>query len=280
MAQVQISALYQYPIKGCAGERLIVGLVTARGFEADRRWLVVNEQGMFVAQRNSGPLGVGLRSMCLVRPYATRDADNLIIEAPEMGTLAVPKSSASKNILRVQVWSGQYSAVEVSPEASDWFTTYLSRERPGKYRLVQIADAEKRKAKTGDSELSFADAFPFLVISEASLSGLNDKIVGKPVGMDRFRPNIVISGLDAHQEDKIDLLRISGVTFVGQKLCDRCEVPGINQDTATLDIRPNQALAQYRRLKDRDGVPKIWFGRNFNHSGMGVIAEGSIVNLI
>ena len=273
-----VSEIWQYPIKGCAGESLKYAPVSKRGFNYDRRWMVVDENGMFVTQRGQGSSGIGVRSICLVRAKIRKRF--CVVTAPGMTELIFPTMAHSFATCDVQVWDWRGIGIEVSRTCSDWFTEYLSRERPGTYRLVQIAEHVPRRAKTGTSHMSFGDGFPFLVTSEASLAEVNSRIQGDPVSMNRFRPNIVISGCEAHAEDRMDHVFIGNVFLRGQKLCERCAVPATIQETGGMDSRPLAALATYRRWKDDEGKMKVWFGRNFNHRGTGVIHRGSVLEVL
>jgi hypothetical protein len=271
-----IKEIWRHPIKGCAGERLSIALIHPRGVHLDRQWMVVDERGMFVTQRSSGQLGVGIRSMCLVR--VTVPGDGFVLaQAPHMPDLVFPVITNKPEACSVQVWNWQVKAIEVSRACSDWFTEYLSREKKGTYRLVQIAHHEERFAKTGNAQLGFADGFPFMIMSEATLAALNaqEELVGNPVRMNRFRPTLVLSDCLPHAEDTINLMIARGIVFRGQKLCDRCNVPAFEQETGIMDSRPLQALARYRRWSTEEGEkPKIWVGRNFVHHGTGYIYEG------
>jgi uncharacterized protein YcbX len=145
---------------------------------------------------------------------------------------------------------------------------------------VQIAPLEERIAKTGDAQLAFADGFPFMVVSQATLDHLNEQpeLAGKPVPMARFRPSFVLSGCQPHGEDNISMMIADGIGFFGQKLCDRCSVPSFDQTTGVIDSRPLQALSRYRRWPSVEGEkPKIWVGRNFVHRGIGQLREGAPV---
>jgi uncharacterized protein YcbX len=242
--------------------------------------MFVDERGMFVAQREGRGLGAAIKSVCLVR---TAIADGtLTLTAPSMPALHVPigaclaeaRGSERRRIeIPVTIWDDSVSAIDQGEEAEAWATELLSRERPGRYRLVRKPDALHRAAKFGDAEVGFGDAYPFLVISEASLADLNARMPA-PLPMNRFRPNIVLAGGSPYQEDQLDRFRIGSIEFHGMTLCLRCPTTATNQDTADRGKEPLRTLATYR--KTADGVV---FGRNFNHSGSGIVKVGDAASL-
>jgi uncharacterized protein len=266
---ISVSALHIYPIKGCGGISLHQADVTGTGFRFDRRWMFVDDAGMFVAQRDSRGLGVAIRSACLIR---TAIGDRtLTITAPSMPPLIVPLQDVTGAELPVTVWDDSCTAIDQGADAGLWATEFLSRERPGRYRLVRMADGNQRRSKVGDGRVAFGDAYPFLVVSDSSLADLNRRL-DEPLPMNRFRPNIVLAGSQAYQEDELDGFRINGIDFVGATLCIRCPTTTTNQDTAERGKEPLRTLAAYR--KQPDGVV---FGRNFNHSGSGSVKVGDAI---
>lgn len=231
--------------------------------------MFVNDEGMFVAQRDSRRLGVAIKSVCLVR---TAIGDGMLtITAPSMPPLTVPLRQGSGVELPVTVWDDSLSAIDQGAEAEEWATEFLSRERPGRYRLVRMPDDNRRPSKVGDGEVAFGDAYPFLVIADSSLADLNGRL-DEPLPMNRFRPNIVLSGARPYQEDEIDRFAINGIEFIGATLCIRCPTTTTNQETAERGKEPLRTLATYR--KQPDGVV---FGRNFNHSGSGSVKVGDAI---
>lgn len=269
---ISVSAIHIYPIKACGGLSLGRAEVTRSGFQFDRRWMFVDDAGMFVAQRESRGLGVAIKSACLIR--TSIDERTLTITAPSMPPLVVPLYESSGVELPVTVWDDSLGAIDQGEAAEDWATTFLSRERPGRYRLVRMADGYRRRSKIGDGEVAFGDAYPFLVISEASLADLNARL-DEPLPMNRFRPNLVLAGARPYQEDELNRFHINGVEFAGTTLCIRCPTTTTNQATAERGKEPLRTLATYR--KQPDGVV---FGRNFNHSGAGSITVGAPIAIV
>jgi uncharacterized protein YcbX len=251
---LDVAGLHIYPVKSCGGIALADSAVGRMGLRYDRQWAFVDDTGMFVAQRDSRGLGVAVRTMCLIGTAI--DDGMLTLTAPGMPPLRVPLAGEPGDDVPVQVWESRTSGVDQGADAGAWATEVLSRERPGRYRLVRMADGTHRRSKIGDGALAYGDAYPFLVLSEESLADLNQRMPA-PLPMDRFRPNIVLRGGAPYVEDTLDEFRIGGVRFTGTTLCIRCPIPTTDQRTADRGKEPLKTLATYR--KQPDGVV---FGRN------------------
>lgn len=262
--------MHIYPVKGCGGLSLAESEVTPRGFRYDRRWMFVDERGMFVAQRDGRSLGVSIPAVCLVRTAI--DARGLTLAAPSMPSITVPFDRPGVEV-PVTVWDDRFTAIDQGDDAEAWATTLLSRHRPGRYRLVRMSDNVRRSPRIGDGSISFSDAYSFLVIADTSLTDLNTRL-DAPLPMNRFRPNIVITGAAPYAEDAMDRFRIGAVEFHGTTLCIRCPTTTTNQDTAERGKEPLRTLATYRRQPDG-----VFFGRNFNHSGVGVVKVGDVLTV-
>jgi uncharacterized protein YcbX len=258
---VRVDALFIYPIKGCGGIAVDAARIVARGFEHDRRWMVVDEAGVFVSQRTHPALA-------LVR--VARAAPQLVLTAPGAPPLAIPLAHEEGPRVSVEVWSHRGEAVR-HEAGSAWFSAYLG----GAYRLVYMAEDHHRPirpehARPGDI-VSFADAYPFLVISRASLDDLNRRLES-PLPMDRFRPSIVIAGASPFAEDDYARVAIGEVAFRGSKRCDRCAVTTVDQQTGVRGKEPLRTLATFRQQDS-----KVWFGMNLIHEGAGTLHVGDLV---
>lgn len=251
--QAHIAGLYIYPIKSCAGIALDEALLTETGFDLDRAWMVVDAGGMFVTQRE-------LPRMALIQP--TLRSDDLVLRAPGMLALHL-RIDVVEAVAQVQVWGDKVQAYDMGDVAAQWFSDFLAPQRPPgapprPYRLVRFDPEQRRLASmtwTGGVEApnQFADGFPLLVTSTASLEGLNRRLRSQglaDVGMDRFRPNIVLSGLDEHDEDRVDQMQIATqtgtVVLKPVKPCARCPIPNIDPLTATSDPAVGDTLQSYR----------------------------------
>ncbi len=245
---MKVTELYRYPLKSAGGLAQAFIEVDSRGFVHDRQYMVVDENtDMFVSQRSDRGLGIEIKIMCQIRPTLS-SLGNLVLHAEEMQSMFISHDEANFWPSRdVQVWSNKFQAKDAGDEAAEWVTTFLTKERPGKYRLVRFDDGHHRNAKRGEAELAFADAYPFLFISRASLKDLNQRINGEVLGMDRFRPNIVINDCEPYAEDRMKRVRINGVEFEGMKLCVRCPLTMTDQDTAKRGKEPLRTLSTYRK---------------------------------
>ncbi len=269
---LRVAALNCYPVKSCAGIALSRADIGPMGIRYDRQWMVVDERGMFVAQRgDTGGRALGIRSLGQVET-AIGDG-TLTLRVPGMDALRVPLAGRAGDRTTVGIWSSRVTAIDQGREASDWFSAYLSRERPGRYRLVRMPDDEIRAANRGHGRLAFADGYPFLVISTASLADLNRRMA-VPLPMDRFRPSLVIETGEPYLEDRLAAIRIGKIEMRGTTRCVRCPIPTFDQRTGARGKEPLRTLATYRR-----SARGVVFGRNFNHVGTGSLAVGDPVEV-
>jgi uncharacterized protein YcbX len=256
---VNVDALYIHPIKSCAGIAVAEARVTARGFENDRRWMVVDESGRFLTQRV-------LPQMALIRVSVEGGA--LVVTRGELPPLRLPALHADGARVDVEVWGDLVRAAR-HEAGSDWFTRALGRS----VQLVCMPDDSERPvdpefARGGDV-VSFADGFPFLVVNRASLEAIG---VGD---VRRFRPNIVVAGAAPWAEDDWRALRIGALTLRTPKPCARCQIPGLDPDTAQATKEPLTTLA---RLRTRDH--HVYFGINAIPDGEGTLRVGDDVSTI
>ncbi len=267
---IKISQLNIYPVKSCAQVSLAAADVDAFGLHMDRRWMVVDEKGHFVTQRQ-------LPRMCLIKPEL--NSNGVELSAPGMQACKADISTFSKN-KTVTVWMDQCQALDCGNEAANWLSTFLET----KCRLVYFPENEVRQvdlnyAKKGD-KTAFSDGFPFLLISEASLEDLNKRIQANDntqpaIEMRRFRPNIVVSGCDAYAEDNWKQIQIADTLFRIVKPCSRCVIPSIDPDTAIRGSEPLQTLKAYRKTGK-----KIFFGQNVIAEKMTSLEVGMSVKII
>ena len=268
---ISIGALFVYPVKSCRGIPLTEAHVERMGIRYDRQWMVVDENGMFVAQRSDGT-GVAVASLCLVTT-AIR-GHMLRLEAPGIPPLDLLLVGAPGATRSVQVWNSHTIGVDQGDEAAAWVSRFISRERPGRYRVVRMPDDERRMPKRGESALAYGDGYPFLIVSSASLADLNTRLE-TPLPMDRFRPNIVLDGCTPYLEDQLDRLSMNGIRFAGMTLCLRCAITTTNQMTGERSKEPLRTLARYRRTPDG-----VVFARNYNHTGNGTLRVGDAVSVL
>jgi uncharacterized protein YcbX len=227
--------------------------------------MVVGEDGRFLSQREHPRLA-------LVRVRLAED--RLLLSAPHLSDLQVALQRDAETPVRVTVWRDECNAVNEGAAAAAWFTDHLGVGA----RLVRLADDDARPlggtaAQPGD-RVSFADAYPFLLLSEGSLQQLNNRL-NLPVPMDRFRPNIVVDGCRPHAEDEWGTVRAGDVDFSVVKPCARCVVTTTNQQTGERGREPLQTLATYRL---QDG--QVLFGQNLVHRGTGLVRVGDRVVIL
>lgn len=266
--QSRIARILVYPIKSCAGVDLKEAVLTSTGLDYDRAWMVVDEQGEFVSQRE-------LPRMALVQPKFR--LSDLVLRAPGMLPLHLLLDSAEQPC-KVRVWNDQVDAYDMGDLAAQWFSDFLLADknqgaaRPGKLRLARF-DPEHRRASntkwTGDvlAQTQFADAYALLLTSMAAHEDLNQRLraAGKePVGVERFRPNIVLEGLAAHDEDRIGDLSVAtdqGMAIMRPvKPCVRCSIPNVDPASGVADPTVSDLLQSYRQDPKMDGA--ITFGMN------------------
>jgi uncharacterized protein YcbX len=257
---LRISQLFIHPIKSCAGIAVNEAALIDTGFEYDREWMVVDEHGDLVTQRE-------LPRMALIQP--TLRSSDLVLRAPGMLALHL-QLDAVEGDCRVRVWDDTVDAFDMGDLAAQWFSDCLgqpslrlARFDPDVQRLASAQWTGSMAART-----AFADQFPLLVLSTASLAELNRRLGAAgddAVTMQRFRPNIVIDGLaDAHGEDFIDTLTVDSsdgpVVLKLVKPCSRCTIPDIDPVTAVPGHSVTDAMSAYRANARIGGA--LAFGQN------------------
>ena len=248
----RIARLFVYPVKSCAGVEVSEAVLTSTGLDLDRAWMVVDGQGEFLSQRE-------LPRMALIKVQLKRS--EVVLRAPGMLALHLA-IDAVEEPTRVRVWKDEVPAYDMGAVAAQWFTDFLGRPA----RLVRFDPDHRRLSDlkwTGGIEApnQFADGYPLLVASAASLAGLNERLAKAgqaPVGIERFRPNIVLDGLEAHDEDRIEELRIGSEPAALLKLvkpCGRCSIPDVDPQTGERNARPvSDTLQSYRKDARLDGA--------------------------
>ncbi|MEJ8757901.1 MOSC N-terminal beta barrel domain-containing protein [Pontibacter sp. H259] len=260
-AEYRISNLYIYPIKSLGGISLTEAQVQDRGLAFDRRWMLVDENGGFLTQRK-------FAQMALLQVQL--QADGLLVTHKQnlLQPLFIPFTQQIGKDITVTIWDDTCVAKEVDESITEWFTKALGMFA----RLVQMPQTTNRLVDPDyafDAEVvSFADAYPFLIIGEESLNYLNSKLE-QAIPMDRFRPNIVFSGGQPHDEDTWDTFTIGETNFRAAKPCARCVLTTIDQQTAIKSAEPLKTLATYRTQNN-----KVLFGQNLVHTGNGTLRVG------
>jgi uncharacterized protein YcbX len=247
----RVASLHVYPVKSCRGIDVESFLLTPTGPEWDRRWMIVTAEGRFITQRSHPRLAT----------IAVTVAGGVLgLSAPGRPPLALDVNHAGSS-RPVVVWSDECLGVDAGEEAADWLAAVLGEP----LRLVRLDPARPRFANANyagpvPQPVSFADAYPVLMISRESLAGLNRRLPA-PVPMARFRPNVVIEGVTPHAEDALTRFRFGSVILRGVKLCTRCSTTTTDQVTGVRDPdgQPLRELGRYRRDRVLKGVT---FGQN------------------
>ena len=256
--KAKIAQLFIYPIKSCAGIELKEAVLTDTGLDLDRAWMVVDEKGEFLTQRE-------LPRMALIQPLLK--TYNMIVKAPGMLALHVSVDEVEQAVT-VKVWEDTVKAFDMGELAAQWFSDFLGqtvrlvRFDPEQTRLSSMKWTNGLEAKNG-----FDDGFAVLVTSVASLKVLNDKLTvagEKAVTMQRFRPNVVLTGIEAYEEDRLDTLNITTQEGVAQlkhvKPCARCTMPDVDLQSGKQGTVVADTLQSYRANPILDGA--VTFGMN------------------
>src|SRR5688572_37917 len=268
MPTYTLSDIYVYPIKSLGGIRLEKALVEKRGLQYDRRWMLIDEAGNFLSQRQHA-------QMALLQVEIIDNALRVSHKQNKLEPLEIPLEANDEKSKLVSIWNDVCFAFEVTPEANKWFSEALGIN----CKLVHMPENALRHvdpeyARPRDL-VSFADAFPFLIIGQESLNDLNRRLE-EAIPMDRFRPNFVFTGGTAFNEDTWTEFKIDGTTFFPVKPCARCLVTTINQETGEKQAEPLKTLTTYRTQNS-----KVMFGQNLIHNGIGsYISVGQEVEVI
>ncbi len=269
MTAATIAALNVYPVKSCRGIALECATVAVRGLLleagahaiADREWMIVDAAGRFVTQREQPRLAL------LV---ARIGVEALELSTPGRAPLRVALAPARGPTGEVVVWNDRVQAHDAGDDAARWLSSFLGAPA----RLVRFDATRVRRcnpAYAGDSgaHTAFADGYPLLVIGEASLADLNARLAAKggaALPMNRFRPNVVVAGLEPYDEDHLDTIAADGVVLKLVKPCTRCVTTTTDQQTAVRGAEPLATLAEYRLDRKLEGVA---FGMN------AIVVEGA-----
>jgi uncharacterized protein len=266
--QAVITALYYYPIKSCAGTPLDVAEVTLTGIRHDRELMLVRrDSNEFLTQRE-------LPRLALIHPRIGEG--RLRLEAPGMPELEIELTIDGRPE-QAQVWKDTVRVIDQGREVSGWFSDFLKLD----CKLVRMAPGFARQvnqhyALSPEDQVGFADAYNFLILSEESLADLNRRLA-EPLPMNRFRPNIVISGSGLpFAEDLIKRFKLGSLVFQVVKPCARCAITTTNQATAKVSKEPLKTLATFRR--GRGGG--VMFGQNLIHENTGALRVGAQMEVL
>jgi uncharacterized protein YcbX len=254
--------MFIYPVKSLAGIAVDEWPVVATGLLYDRQWMLIDEQQQFLSQRQ-------LPQMALIQTALNEEC--LILSAPSMPSLSLPLLPELGHSLKVQIWQDYCVAHSVSRQADEWFSQYLGRECQLVYQTTDCQRSVDANYALATDQVSWADGFPFLVISEASLAALN-AAMNLRLSMQRFRPNLVIAHCHSYAEDYWRQIQIGAIEFRLPKACSRCAVPAIDPETGRIDKEPLATLNRLRKWQN-----KVYFGQNALHNQPGILRVGDRV---
>lgn len=264
----RVSALYIYPIKSCSGIAVASAKVESRGLEYDRRYMLIDDNGRFLTQRQ-------VPTMALFRTSII--GAELRVSWRDTAGLKLPLKPSFNTTEHVKIWRSELAAGVADEYVNAWFSDNLERS----VRLVYMAEhqhrrvSSKRATQSGD-EVSFADGAPILLTGEASLAELNSRLQ-EPVTMHRFRPNIVVDAPLAFVEDRWRRIRIGETVLEVAWNCSRCTMTTVDPDTGIADAsgEPLRKLREFRR----EGA-SVTFGRNVLTRGIGTVTVGDVLEVI
>jgi uncharacterized protein YcbX len=272
MNKRRISEIWIYPIKSLAGIRLQKAMVMQKGLEYDRRWMLVDQEGRFLTQREHPTMA--LFTLTLDNSNLTVTSQ-LPVASMQSSFITIDlKEAISGDLTSVQIWDDQVEAAEVKPEYSAWFSQQLGIP----CKLVFFPEDKRRDANPdyakNNEQVSLADGYPFLIIGQTSLDDLNKKLE-QPVSMRRFRPNFVFTDGLPYEEDTWRDFKIGQVSFRGIKPCGRCLLITVNPETGEMGVEPLKTLASYRKQGG-----KVYFGENLLARTYGEVCEGDDVEIM
>ncbi|RYU96626.1 MOSC domain-containing protein [Emticicia agri] len=262
-----ITEINIYPIKSLGGISLQTAEVEDRGLQYDRRWVLADGGNIFMTQREN-------EQMALIEVSIESDGLKVSHRKKDIAPLKVPFEPETNDNRMITIWDDVVRAIRVNDEADAWFTEVLGKETHLYYQpddSIRLTDP--KYSITHEEHTSFSDAYPVLIIGQSSLDFLNEKLEEK-MEMKRFRPNLVFSGGEPHDEDNFRYFQVGEARLVGVKLCARCVLTTINPETAERGKEPLKTLTQYRR-----NGSKILFGQNLLVVEKGKIALGDEIIL-
>lgn len=258
---MRLAEIHVYPIKGAHGIALSRADVLTGGLRHDRRFMLVDDEGTFLTQRDHPRLALVTTALA---------SGTLAIDAGD-ARVVVPLAPSGGPPRRVRIWRDEVEALEVEGDAAGLLSSFLGR----RCALVFMPDSVVRPvnpkyAAPGD-RVGFADGYPLLLAARASLEDLNARLA-TPLPMDRFRPNLVVEGGAAFEEDRHERAVIGGVAFRMPKRCNRCQVTTIDQATAEVGVEPLRTLARYREVDNN-----VYFAQNMIPDAEGEVRIGDAV---
>ncbi len=259
-----LSEIWIYPVKSLGGIRLKSSTVMEKGLRDDRRWMLVDESGKFLTQRFLPKMALFNLSK-VDRGYKVQFGDESILLPP------MPDRGTTR---KARIWTDEVEVIAAETDVSNWFADRLGIA----CHLVAFPEKNTRPVdpqyRLANESVSLADGYPILIIGRKSLDDLNARMES-PVGMNRFRPNLIFSGGEAYEEDQWRTFRVGTSTLVGVKPCGRCVLTTVDPATGVMGKEPLLTLSRYRKQNE-----KINFGQNVIPTRFGEISEGDEIHLL
>lgn len=264
---MQIQDIYIYPVKSLGGVRLLNASALQRGFKLDRRWMLVDEHGKFITQRVEHKLALLKTEIRLNELFISHK------HYPNK-SVSIPFTQQSNENITISIWDDTVQGIYVNEELDSWFSNYLGKPCKLVFMPENGSRAVDKRYAENNEQVSFADTFPYLLISQASLDDLNTRL-SEPVSMDRFRPNLVITGTSAFEEDTWAEIKIGEIHFKVAKPCARCVLTTVNQQTGIKGSEPLRTLSKYRTFNN-----KVLFGQNLIALNEGNLSLSDTIEVI
>jgi uncharacterized protein YcbX len=269
MSGLRLSEIWIYPIKSLGGIRVKSAKVFEKGLEYDRRWMLVDRDNEFMSQRIYPKMALFKLEIRSSWPFKSKFRITYGKESVDLSL-----NHSRKGIpIRAIIWDDTVEVHEVSKEHSAWFSKRLGIE----CKLVSFPESNSRPVEINyqinHEHVGLADAYPLLLIGEQSLADLNLRLA-KPVPMNRFRPNLVVSGSGPYEEDEWKNFLVGNNKFAAVKLCARCVLTTVNQETGEKGVEPLATLSTYRKQEN-----KVLFGQNLIAIDHNKIKEGDEIIL-
>ena len=261
---MHLQDIYIYPIKSLGGIRLTEAKVGIRGLAYDRRWMLIDDKGMFLTQRKH-------HQMALLQVELKEEGLRVFNKHRPGDSHIIPIDPQTERFISVTVWDDTVIGQVVSDASSRWFSQNLGISCQLVYMPVSSQRHIDDKYAVNHETVSFADAMPYLLIGQSSLDDLNEKL-REPLPMNRFRPNFVFSGGVAFEEDKWEKVKIGECTFKITKPCARCVMTTVDQETGKTGKEPLKTLSTYRMANN-----KVLFGQNMIALTLGKVQVGDEV---
>lgn len=232
-----LSDIFIYPVKSLAGIKVSKWIVNEKGLLHDRKWMLIDSHRQFLSQRR-------LPKMALIKTEIKKDT--LVLSTATSGSISLPLNPENGDDINTIIWKDQCLAKTTSPKADQWLSDFLEMDCKLVYQPNNIIRPVDPDYATDTDKVNFSDGFPFLIVSDASLTALNQEME-IPLPMQRFRPNLVVSNCESYAEDNWREIQINSINFRLPKACSRCSVPTIDTETAKTNKEPLTTLSRLRR---------------------------------